>query len=131
MRLPRVRITVQWMMAAVAVVAMGLGVRAQLARWHQLAWYYEIEASKTRRCVAQFRAIGNMSHEQWIAYCRAPVDARSRPPTWRALPYEEETAAARRHADYLDLKRKKYQRAAAQPWWPLEPDPPPPHYGSQ
>ena len=85
MRVPRVRFTVRWIMAAVAVVAIGLGVRAQLARWHQLAWYYEIEARKTRRCVAQFRAIGNMSHEQWITYCRAPVDARSRPPTSNLL----------------------------------------------
>jgi hypothetical protein len=131
MRVPRVPFTVRWIMAAVAVVAFALGARAQLARWHQLARYYEIGAGRLRRSVATFRSIGDMSHEQWIAYCRAPVDARSQPPTRRALPYEEETAAARRHADYLGLKRKKYQRAAAQPWWPLEPDPPPPHYGSQ
>jgi hypothetical protein len=31
MRLPRLRFTVRWLMAAVAVVAIALGVRAQLA----------------------------------------------------------------------------------------------------
>jgi hypothetical protein len=133
MRVPRVRFTVRWIMAAVAVVAIGLGVRTQLAHWHQLARSYDITARRLGRLVAAFRTKGDMSHEQWDAHCRA-VDERNRrgPPTWgSAEPYWPEPAAARRHADYLDLKRKKYQRAAAQPWWPLEPDPPPPHYGSQ
>jgi hypothetical protein len=134
MRVPRVRFTVRWMMVAVAVVAMGLGVRAQLSRWQQLARYYAIEAGRLRRSVLTFRAIGEMSQEQWIAHYRA-ADERSLPGPltyygW-AERYGEESAGARRHADYLDLLRKKYQRAAAQPWWPVEPDPPPPHYGSQ
>jgi hypothetical protein len=134
MRVPRVRFTVRWMMAAVAVVAMGLGVRAQLARWHQLARYYEIRAGRLRRSVATFRSIDDMCQEQWIEHYRA-ADERSLPGPktyygW-AERYGEETAFARRHAEYLDHLRRKYQRAAAQPWWPVEPDPPPPHSGSR
>jgi hypothetical protein len=127
MNVPRVRFTVRWIMVAVAVVAVGLGVRAQLARWHQLKWSYEIRALRLGRSVAYFRARGDMSHEDWVAHCQA-VDKRNRsgPPSWGwAEPYGEEPAVARRHADYLELLRKKYQRAARQPWWSVEPDPPP------
>lgn len=128
MHVPRVRFTVRRMMVAVAVVAMGLGTHAQLARWNQLARLYQIRALRLGRFVALFRERGDMSHEQWVAHCRA-VDERNRrgPPTWGlAEPYGEEPAVARRHADYLDLLRKKYQRAASEPWWPVDPDPLPP-----
>jgi hypothetical protein len=82
MGVPRVRFTVRWMMVAVAVVAMGLGVRAQLARWRSLARSYEIRALRLGRSVAHCRAVGDMPHVQWLAHCRA-VDERNRrgPPT--------------------------------------------------
>jgi ABC-type Fe3+ transport system permease subunit len=54
MNVPRVRFTVRWIMVAVAVVAVGLGVRAQLARWHQLKRSYEIRALSLGRSVAAF-----------------------------------------------------------------------------
>ena len=128
MKLPRVRFTVRRMMVVVAVVAIGLGVHGQLARWRQLARDYEIAAARLKVTVARWRAMGNRSQEQWAAHCRA-VDERNRrgPPSYGwAEPYEPEPAAARRWADYLDLRRKKLRRAAKQPWWPLEPVPPPP-----
>jgi hypothetical protein len=117
------------MMVAAAIVAMILGVHIQLARWRQLARLYEIRAGRTDRIVATvWRRYAAMSHEQWLADCRA-VDEVNRKggvgSGWTAH-YGPEPAFARRMADYLNRLAKKYHRAAAQPWWPVEPDPPPP-----
>ena len=74
MRLPRIRFTVWRVMAAVAVVAVGLGVHAQLARWRQLARSYEIRARRLDRWVAIWKHYAARSHYQWVEDCRA-VDA--------------------------------------------------------
>jgi hypothetical protein len=48
MMLPRPRFTMRWLMVAVAIVALGLGILAELhrrsARFAQIAWHHEIEA---------------------------------------------------------------------------------------
>jgi hypothetical protein len=128
MRLPRIRLTVRRMMVAVAVVAVGLGVRSQLARWRQMARFYEISAARLDRIViSHWRHYANMSHEQWLADCRAVDEVnRNGGRTWGMERYGPEPNFARRMAVHLDLVARKNHRAATQPWWSVEPDPPPP-----
>ena len=116
MKLPRVSITVRLLMVVVAAVAIGLGVQDRLARWRALARLYEITAGRTERSIAEFKFYAAMSHEQWLADCRA-VDERNLrgTPTWGPERHGPEPAFARCMIDHLDLRAKKYHRAAAQP----------------
>jgi hypothetical protein len=121
------RMTTRRWMVAVAVVALGLGLSIQLARWRQLAYLYEIRAERTDGVRAEWTPIAEMSREQWLAECRA-IDEKNRKGgdySW-AMPYPDEPAFARRMLNYHALLAKKYHRAATQPWWPVDPDPPPP-----
>jgi hypothetical protein len=115
-------------MVVVAAVAIGLGVRANLARWRQLARRYEITAARLDRVAELFRASGAKSHEQWVADCRAVDEVNRKGGGEHGIPlrYGPEPAFARRLAEYNDLLAKKCHRAATQPWWPVEPDSQPP-----
>ena len=122
-----VRFTVRRIMVAVAVVALGFGICAQVGRWHRLARFYEIRAGRSNRSVAGFKYYAVMSHEQWLADCRAVDDVnRNGGETWGPKRYGPEPAVAHRMAEHWDMLAKKYRSAAKQPWWPVEPDPPPP-----
>jgi hypothetical protein len=128
MKLTHVQFTVRRMMVAVAVVAMGLGIRAQIVHWNTLARSYEIRAARLDRLVKSlWKPYAVLSHEQWLADCRA-VDEVNRKGgrTWGPDRYGPEPAFARRMAEHLDMIAKKYHRLASQPWWPVEPDPTPP-----
>jgi hypothetical protein len=128
MRSRRVRFTVRRMMVAVAVVAVGLGIRAQLARRHKWSRFYEIKAARLERSVTAYRGYAAISHEQWLADCRDVGEVnRKGGETWGPRRYMPEPAFARRMAVHWGMIAQKYHRAATEPWWPVEPDPPPPN----
>jgi hypothetical protein len=106
MRLPRVRFTVRWLMAAVAVVALILAVAEQLRRrresFQQRAEVYRQKTSDALMA-AQITRSGNLF--VW--------DPRTSPA------YEE-------LADHYDALRVKYEQAAAHPWRFVTPELPEP-----
>ena len=113
MGLPRVRFTVRWLMAAVAVVALVMGAELTRRRWahrQQMARHYA-RAERTYR--DQAREIADE-----IDRGRSDLD----------LALERRLWMADRAAQF----RRKWERGAARPWEsePSEPpqlsDPPPP-----
>jgi hypothetical protein len=123
MRLPRVRFTLRRLMVAVAVVAVVLGARAQLARWAERRRHYEIMADAYSD--NPFRQWADLTREQWLARCRQIDEENTHPrPLGLTLVYPPEPAAARGAADRHDRLRKEYEWAYAHPWCPVETDPP-------
>ena len=93
-RLPRLRLSLRWMMALVAVVALGLWVE----RMRELSQIYEMTSrSYESLCLPVFS-----------------VDT--------ALPAGEIEDWERRYREYQGAMREKYRRAARFPWLPVAPD---------
>jgi hypothetical protein len=104
MRRPRVRFTVRHLMAAVAVAALLLAARGTWRRYqsyrYQAATYAEME-----RLVSALR----------------PADSRI------SVVYDPGTPQELRFTpEQVSRLRRKYERAAARPWIPVEPEPGPP-----
>ena len=110
MRLPRVRYTLRSMLVAVAVVAMTLGVSVELGRrrmrFSRLAAYHRARIVAPSQYVDKNRRI-----VRWVGRDSRFFEERPRLDYWH-----EELAM-------------KYDAAASRPWYPVEPDPPPPRPG--
>ena len=129
MRPPRMRFTVRWIMAAVAVVAVLLFAVVQLDRFRKLGVSYSRRAAELKSEEAYTRR--NIQRtEVVIANIRArlePADGKGEH-RLRSLLDEQRDQMARyaEYAHYLAELRSKYQHAARYPWLPVEPDPPEP-----
>jgi len=106
MSLPRVRFTLRSMMVAVALVAVGLGVCRK--------WQIRVDRlDDARLCATRARV-----NRAWMGSDGPHPTKWSPDGNWHE---------ARRRAYYWDKMRRKYERAAAYPWFSIEPDPPPPN----
>ena len=125
----RVRFTVRWIMAAVAVVAVLLFAVVQLDRFRKLGVSYrrrsvelKSEEAYTRRNIQRTEVV--------IASIRARLELADGKgePRLRSLLDEQRDQMARyaEYADYLAELRSKYEKAAVSPWFPVKPDPLPP-----
>jgi hypothetical protein len=103
MWIPRLRFTMRRMMAAVAVVALGLAVVRWKRSMDALSANYQHRALSHRVKVA----------DDHFLMLRSPDDSR------------EDKWLDRRKA-YRSAMAEKWNRAALFPWLPVEPDPPPP-----
>lgn len=112
MRLPGVRFTVRGMMIAVAVIALVVGGGITWARQRA---YKRMASAYAVRQTALEKGVG-----RWLARERRrkleglPLDCGLEGPYYRRSEKEVQWNA---------LLRRKYERAAARPWLPVEPDP--------
>jgi hypothetical protein len=107
MRLSRPRITVRWLMVAVAIVALGIGAELTRRRWvhrQRMLWHYT-NAERTYRDEAKKIAAA-------IGRGRCDLD----------LALERRLWMAKRAAQL----RENCERGASRPWESLPPDPSPP-----
>ena len=133
MRLPRVQFTVRRMMVSVAVVAV-LVANVELMRRHVVS---RALATKHAAMQAELEAARRLAEERakWVELLaergevEAPTSFPLIDPLAGATTLSEVRALSTRYAKqaaYHAQLRRKYERAAARPWLPIEPDPPPP-----
>jgi hypothetical protein len=122
MRLPRVRFTIGRAMAAVAVLALIMG-GARIAwlrdRYRKAAAYYAA-MENLQRTIQRSTVESAAAEEELLLAFDQKVSAD-----------DKQQAAAEAKAmqpliDYYAALKRKYERAAARPWLPVDPDPPPP-----
>lgn len=122
MRIHRVRFTLQRMVLAVAVLALIIGALriVWLRNGYQKAAVYYAAMEKLQRDLQRFGEEDARAEEELALAFGQKVSGEQK---------EQQATEARgmqRLADwYAELKRK-YERAAARPWLPVDPDPPPP-----
>jgi hypothetical protein len=92
--------------AVVAAVILGGWAVKEVIGWYRL-----------RVADYQARAFNCGERIRYCGFKERVAEATGRP---------EEAARWRARAAYFDRLRHKYERAAARPWLPVEPDPPPP-----
>jgi len=112
-------------MVVVAVSAVFLVARAQVARWEDKRRHYEILSEVYSD--NPFQKWADLTHDQWLAQCRE-IDERNRKGHLMlglTLVYPPRPDAARRAAERFERFRKQCEWACAHPWWPGEPGPPP------
>jgi hypothetical protein len=104
MRWPCVRFTVRGMMVAVAILAAFIKVEQA----HERYWYYHERVARHDMEERLFRSMNGETVTFIVTGSRVAVASRT-----------VVIAAAEVHARL----RQKYERAAARPWPPVEPDP--------
>jgi hypothetical protein len=136
MRLPRLQLTLRWMMVIVALVALAMGATLwglkmrRLARFHALRASmsklfetecrgYEADTVKTGRGVDELRRLRRDP---------ASVFSDELDETEKELASKvwEDAAYWRRIAAHYASLKRKYERAARYPWVTIQPDPPEP-----
>ena len=111
---PRVRITLRWLMAAVAIVAIGFGAYVQFRALQRRAATYRELARSHQDMEEVLRSIALKDGDD------SPVDV-SPGPGLRSVRFPLRVVA-----EHESMLRRKYERAARCPCWPVEPDPPTP-----
>ena len=116
MRLSRVRFTVRRMMVAVAVVAVSLNlvmVTWRCFSFSHRATLYSHLASHLSRYAGKYPADTVLPNTIYRRTAKGPTVALT-------------GGGAAKLAAHYDALARKYKHAAAYPWLPIEPDPPPP-----
>ena len=146
MRLPRVRLTVRWLMVAIAITALALGgimMGRKRGEYLQRARVFGMIEEEARALVEELHSEKESAEilarfeRQAIEEHRTEPDPFLRPPIPLADLHPEkyeaqakeairETVSAQRMIEYASAMRRKYERAARYPWLPVAPDPPPP-----
>jgi hypothetical protein len=125
MRLPRVQFTLRRLMVVVAVAAVFLAARAEVARWEDKRRRYEILSEVYSE--NPFQRWADLTHVQWLAQCHEidEINRKGHLMLGLTLNYPPRPDAARRAAERFERFRKECEWACAHPWWPSEPGPPP------
>jgi hypothetical protein len=125
MRLPRVQFTVQRLMIVVAIAAVFLAVWTEIARWEDRRRRYEILSEVYSD--NPFQVWADLTPEQWLARCREIDEENRKGPGMLGLTlvHPPRPDVARRAAERFERFRKQCEWACANPWWPVEPGPPP------
>jgi hypothetical protein len=115
-------------MIAVAIIGLVLGGSLEFVRLKRLSRDYAGRAINARRALAYARMSAGWSHERWLAECRRIEELERKWTTGHPMsmgrPFQP--SVARAYIAYWEPILSKYERAAAYPWLPLEPDPPRP-----
>jgi hypothetical protein len=122
MRIPRMRYTMKRMMLAVAVLALIMGgLRIVWLRdgYRKAAAYYA-SLEKLHRESRRFVEDGGRAEEELALAFGEKVSGEDK------KQQSTEVRGWQRLSDYCAALRRKYERAAARPWIPVDPDPPPP-----
>jgi hypothetical protein len=114
--LPRVRLTVRWLMIAVAIVALIVFCEQTRRRWLDYRARYEDYEFFAR----EMRA--SAEHPR-LGLCGMGGQLGERELAELLL---EEAESSLRYAAYFDAMRAKYDAAMRRPWLPVAPDPPEP-----
>ncbi len=125
MRLPRVQFTVRRLMFVVAVAAVFLAARTEVARWEDKRRRYENLSDVYSD--NPFQKWADLTHDQWLARCRE-IDETNRKGHLMlglTLVYPPRPDVARRAAERFERFRKQCEWAYSHPWWPGEPGTPP------
>ena len=118
MRLRRVQFTVRRLMVVVAVSAVFLAARVQVARWEDKRRRYEILSEVYSD--NPFQKWADLTHDQWLARCRE-IDERNRKGHLMlglTLVYPPRPDVARRAAERFERFRKQCEWACATPGGP-------------
>jgi hypothetical protein len=129
MRPTRVRFTVRWIMAAVAIVAVLFFMGVQLDRFRKLRISYTRRAAELKLEEAYtWRNIQRTTVVIDDIQARLEHADGKGEPRLRSLEVEQRVQIARyaEYARYLGELRSKYEKAAVSPWFPVAPDPVPP-----
>ncbi len=110
-------------MIVVMVVGIGLAARIQITRWQGRRSECEALADFYGGAEEQFRQHADRTHDEWLSACRRVDETNKRGGRYQLL-YPPDPDEGRRAVVYFARLKKKYERAAAYPWLPLEPDPP-------
>lgn len=120
MRLPRVRVTVRRVVVAVVLVALPLGLIAAVqyreARFRRLAAYHLQCQDVLYDELGYYECNSFQREDETLEEALDRVHAARGPEVHRAF----------RASLYHSRLYEKYVRAAASPWRPVAPDPPPP-----
>ena len=124
------RISIRQMMIVVAIAAIYLGAAVQWARF-QRRDFFRSRASlhanlEESARASQQRYLGSLAN---LEKAGAGVDMESMGETGRlylqsVAGYRQEAAKAAARADFHAALRRKYEQAAAERWFTVEPDPP-------
>ncbi len=126
MGIPRVRFTIRLLMITVAVVGVFLTAARLAYFWRHYQALAAMHASKEINYVRQAQQY-ERKHD-WCARQATIADLQSesvRGSTWERLAASSGATAhdLRQLVAYESRLRSKYERAAAHPWRPVEPDP--------
>lgn len=121
MRLPRFRFTVRGMMIVVAIIGTGFGgYRMHRHRLRSLG-RAQSHAESESHCSFMWSEVPAYPDFRW------PGDLRpSRTPDEIRKAVEVARSSWDRKIEYHAARRRKYERAARYPWFPVAPDPPEP-----
>ena len=151
MQRPRVRLRLWWLMAAIAVTGFFLGAWIEVPRLRSLSRIYRgraaqyaelerralFEVKQQGECLAFWSALAAEREKKGGAFdspshpdggpdavesCAERVSRTKEQAAWHA----REVAFWERMATHYARMRRKWQRSAVYPWFPLEPDPPEP-----
>ena len=151
MRLPRVRLRLWWLMVLIGAIAVFLGTWIEVPRLRELSRIYRSRANhyaelerrafseqqKQHECLAFWSALAAEREQPGGARASSgdpdggAVHVESRADriarTWeQAAWHAREAALWESQASQYARMRRKWQRVAAFPWLPVEPDPPNP-----
>ena len=114
MPIPRPRFTVRRLMIAVAILALLMGGALKFREWRRFAATYRAKAQEHADVESMLRSIAAIDGDA------SPVDISLAPNTpTKRFPIRDV-------ADHEARLRRKYERAASRPWFPISPDSPTP-----
>ncbi len=140
MRMPCVRFTIRWMMLAIVVAAIPLGLAIEIERWGPRAERYRRESKRLAGLEQSLlRSLQETEADRERNRLRV-VAAESPDFPWESEAYlspqrfyrfrearlRGDAAAILRRASHYATLREKYSRAMVRPWLPVAPDPPEP-----
>jgi hypothetical protein len=112
-------------MIAVAIIGLVLRGSLEFVRLKRLSREYVGRAINAKRALAYAQISVGWSHERWLAECRRIEESERKWTTGYPMsmgrPFRPDVARA--YIACWEPILSKYERAAACPWLPLEPDP--------
>ena len=142
MRAPRAQFTIRRLMLAVAVFAVALGgcrIVWLRHRYRTAAATHSSSESFWRKQQSIMEQAGKDDETHWLALLETAENGSVAVTNLIGTPVKimsdlgtvkERNAAefskCQQQVEYHAVLKRKYQRAAARPWYPVDPDPPPP-----
>jgi hypothetical protein len=113
MRLPQVRFSVRSLMVAIVVTPVAMAIVVEYRRLRLLSRRY-----------SELAFMHSSERDRYLGAYYPSVQWETATFESRVLRYQKNPN--RVMGSHHDRLKSKYERAALEPWWPIEPDPPPP-----